>query len=241
MLIEEEIKQQDKGHIIETDPDLFEATRIIFEKAGLSELDHLMWRERQMRTACRVEYMRIFEAMNPGFIPEDGEPESRSRPYKIPSTSRKQLEVAAADEFARHRTTYILANSSPNKDANTTEAESGQTEDQRTDAASITHDDLEKEELTDEEVVDRYLSATMSRSSTNDKERQKYTLVSNLRQAAYRALKKIKAGTVNPPARVSLTQAGNWWNVAVVKKGTGGANGGNKYRFIRACAHRLSS
>lgn len=235
MLIEEEIKQQEKGITIETDPDLFEATSNVFKKGGLPELEHLMWRESQMRTACKVEYMRIFAAINPGFTTEGEEQTTRSSPFKIPSVSRKQLETAAADEFVRNRTSYTLATVSFIRDADTTPPDKTQEEEQKTDLpAALTYDDLEEEDLDAGQVVDRLLNVTMHGSSTSDKEDQRPTLISNLRQAATRALKKTEAGTVSPPVRVCQTSAGDWWNVAVVRKGRGGRNGGNKYRFIKS-------
>jgi hypothetical protein len=202
----------------------------------MTELEHITWRETRMRTACQVEYMRIFTAMNPSFIAEGDGLTASGRPYKTPSISRKQLETAVAKEYVRNRTEYVQVSELPTdeetKKGQTTSNEN-QAKDRTTASPALSYDDLEDEELEAKLVVERHLEIRMSGSEDSDKELQKETLLADLRQAAWRALKDNKPGRVDPPIRVSKTTNGYWWNVAAVTKGPGGRNGGNKYRLIK--------
>ena len=92
--IAQEIEELSKGNKVETDPELFEKTRRIFQEAGKSDLEHLMWREKDTRIACLVELMKICREVNPGFEPDDEVyiPIPGGRPNKELTITRSQLE-----------------------------------------------------------------------------------------------------------------------------------------------------
>lgn len=233
--IDWELQQQAKGLIIQTNPELLNETSRIFQEAEMTELEHLAWRETRMRTACLVEYIKIFTTMNPSILAEDDEL-TISRPFQIPSITRKQLEAAVAKEYIRHRGEFAQAevpHTEEKAKTEGTECSAGPTSSKPTTAPALTYEDLEDDELEAEQIVERYLHIKMSRSSEHDKYEQKETLLKNLSQAAHRASKKEESGRLDPPIRVSKTINGAWFNIAIVKKGPGGRKGRNKYKLIR--------
>jgi hypothetical protein len=242
--IERELQEQAKGLAIQTDPESHHATSRIFQEAGMTELEHLMWRETRMRTACQVEYISMVTTMNSTFVADGDEMTAGVRPYKVPSVTRKQLEAAVAKEYVKNKAKYVQTKEPHAEEKTTTEeaeSDAGQTGDETTASRALTHGDLEDEELEAKQVVERQLVIKMSSSNDEDQEEEKVKLLGNLRQAAYRVLKDKEQGRLDPPVRVSKTGNGYWWNIAIAIKGPGGREGGNKYKFIRQGAPEQES
>lgn len=234
--IAQEIEELSKGNKVETDPELFEKTRRVFQEAGKSDLEHLMWREKEMRTACLVEEMRIFREINPDYerYDENDMLIPRARPNKEPTISRSQLETAVAKDYVAHGTEYIDVleqteqNNARPQPQDACKASQNQAKSRKNNLPPITYDDLVGEELTTKEVID------WLKSEKPHIYKELSDPIQRLRDCARRASSGKPKGQMTEPIRLQTRKGSTWSDIALIHKGKSGPGGGNIYKKVRA-------
>ena len=250
--IAQEIEELSKGNKVETDPELFEKTRRIFQEAGKSDLEHLMWREKDTRIACLVELMKICREVNPGFEPDDEDyiPIPRERPNKELTITRSQLESAVARDYVEHGTEYInilekpeLNNGQPQpqpepepqpepqpQPQNARNTSQCQEKSRKNNLPRITYSDLVGEELTAKEVIN-WIRGVQPEIDKEDMDPMK-----RLSDYACRASRGQPKGQLTEPLRLQKGKDSRWSQIALIHKGNSGPGGGNKYKLVRSDA-----
>jgi len=238
--IAQELEELSKGNKVETDPELFEKTRRIFQEAGKSDLQHLMWREKDMRIACLVELMKIFRAVKPGFEPDDEDyiPIPVGRPNKELTITRSQLESAVARDYVEHGTEYInilekpeLNNGQPQpQPQNARNTSQCQEKSRKNNLPRITYEDLVGEELTAKEVI------SWVRGVQPEIDKEDMDPMKRLSDYACRASRGQPKGHLNEPLRLQKGKDSRWSQIALIYKGDSGPGGGNKYKLVRSDA-----
>ena len=236
--IAQEIEELSKGNKVETDPELFEKTRRVFQEAGKSDLEHLMWREKEMRTACLVEEMRIFREINPDHerYDENDMLIPRARPNKEPTISRSQLETAVAKDYVAHGTEYIDVleqteqNNARPQPQDACKASQNQAKSRKNNLPPITYDDLVGEELTAKEVI------SWIRGVQPEIDKEDVDPMKRLSDYACRASRGQPKGQLTEPLRLQKGKDSRWSQIALIHKGDSGPGGGNKYKLVRSDA-----
>ena len=230
------------GEIVECPDEHFQATELVFTQNGEPEALHLQWRQTKMRGMCEHILIELQNEQNSHPRPEDDEENEDNEDninkqvnYKLAGITRKQLEVEAAKQFVRERKkqqqeTTKMKKCRTNAPAFQTDVQNRSTNQQRKgNLPDPAWDDLIGKPLSAEEVVDWYLRDFPNKAKDEDLKEQKLRSFS---QAASRAAKGHKVGKPSQPIRVSRRGDSTWPMVAIVEKGNGGPNGGNKYRLI---------
>lgn len=236
--IAQEVEELSKGNNVDTDPELFEKTRRIFQEAGKSDLEHLMWREKDMRIACLVESMKIIRATNPDYerYDMDDMPIPRARPNKGTTISRSQLEAAVARDYVAHGTVYIDVleqkeqNDAGHQPKDTRNASQNQAKRRKNNLPRITYNDLVGEELTAKEVIN------WIRGVQPEIDEEKVDPMKRLSDYACRASRGQPKGQLTEPLRLQKGKDSRWSQIALIYKGDSGPGGGNKYKLVRSDA-----
>ena len=236
--IAQELEELSKGNRVETDTELFEKTRQIFQGAGKSDLEHLKWREKEMRIACLVELMKIFHEVNPGFEPDDEHYTTipGRKPNKDLTITRSQIESAVARDYVEHGTEYINVLEKPEQNnaqpqpQNARNTSQSQEKSRKNNLPRITYDDLVGEELTAKEVI-RWI-----RWAQPEIEGEEVDPMKRLSDYACRASRGQPKGHLNEPLRLQKGKGSRWSQIALIHKGDSGPGGGNKYKLVRSDA-----
>lgn len=226
----------DAGEIVECPVEHFQATELVFTQNGETTAIHLQWRQTKMRRMCEHILIQLRNEQNPLQTSEEAQTNNKGQTTcKNPGITRKQLEVEAAKQFIQERKTQLQAAAKKKKlrtnaAALQTEEKDEYTQQQRKgNLPDPTWDDLIGNMLSAEQVVDWYLRCFPDKAEGDD---PKGKMLASFSQAVCRAAKRHKVGKPDKPIRVSRRRDSTWPMVAVVEKGKGGPNGGNKYRLI---------
>ena len=191
-----------------------------------------------MRTACLVEYMRIFREINPDYerYDENEMPIPIEGPNKELTISRSQLEAAVAKDYVAHGTEYIYVLEQteqtdarpPRQDAR--KASQNQAKIRKNNLPRITYDDLVGEELTAKEVI------SWIRGVQPEIDKEDVDPMKRLSDYACRASRGQPKGRLNEPLRLQKGKDSRWAQIALIYKGDSGPGGGNKYKLVRSDA-----
>lgn len=216
---------------------LLTATENLFTQNGRTAVEHLLWLETKMLPACEKIYWKLFSTLNPthNFNPEEEVVLTEAK-AKIPNVTIQQLALLAAQDFL---SPGERGQQEPGK-ADNKQADEHGPESASPDAKQLQNnrkgnlpeplpEQLEGESLIAEKIVERFLAKNQLALS----EDLTKTLAISLSKAAERAAKPLPVGPVKHPKRLNKTKRGNWWDIAIVHKGPGGANGEHRYKLIK--------
>lgn len=258
MQLHKEREAISQGHQPPFNQERFEATARLFEEAGLSSEEHLIYRSTTLLSHCESTLWKLISACNPHWDHDDeerGNKEHQKTQFVQPHIDRTQLEIEATKIYLRnlrdkhqHRTAEQSREKAPERiDADSRQAVASAAETanpkkrRKGNLREITADDIAKAGLSDKDVV--RLLFTKYPEKAEKKEMEDWIL--DLQNAAHRASKNGDKGELESPLRIHKRLDGTWHWVALTRKGApgrqkeGGAHKGNRYGIINSSANQL--
>lgn len=247
-----------QGHQAPFNQERFEATAHLFEEAGRSTEEHLIYRSTTLLSQCESTLWKLISACNPDWNRDDEERGTNEYPETQlvqPNIDRTQLEIEATKVYLRNlrdKPQHYKAEQSHeealekinlNSDHEATSAAEKATPQKRRkgNLREISTDDLVKTGMSDKDVVGILFTEYPERAG--NKEREEWIL--DLQNAAHRASKNGAKGELESPLRIHKRLEGTWHWVALTHKGAPGrqkegcAHKGNRYGIINSSANQL--
>lgn len=258
MQLHKEREAISQGHQAPFNRERFEATARLFEEAGLSAEEHLIYRSTTLLSRCESTLWNLISACNPHWSRDDEEKEAKEHQKTLfvqPNIDRTQLEIVATKAYLRnlrskpqhckveesHKEAREQINFDSDQEAANAREQATPQKRRKGNLREISADDIVKAGMSAKDIVSTLFQEYPERAGK--KEREEWIL--DLQNAAHRASKNESKGELASPLRIHKRLDGTWHWVALTHKGAPGrhrkgiAHKGNQYGIINRNANQL--
>lgn len=236
----------------------FVATARLFEEAGLSAEEHLIYRSTTLPSRCESTLWKLNSARDPHWHLDDEESETeewQKNRFIPPDIDRAQLEIEVTKDYLRNlrdkpqrckaeqsqeEVPEKINIDSDQKAANTAEKATPEKK-RKGNLREICTADITRTGMSDKDVVNFFFTNHPERAGKKEKE----DWILDLQKAAHRASKSEDEGELESPLRIHKRPDSTWHWVALTHKGTpgrhkkGDGHKGNQYGIINKSANQL--